>query len=392
MLKWPNRFNVQAGRWLCRTRTCTDGRYRDVFDLIAFLENLDIRADFRQICQILGGIELERPRSRSQPLLHPPLSTVVPSALWQKRARAFATDAQKQLWQPTGRRALAWLKNKRGFTENTIRQARLGWNPRAEYNSPSLWGLPADRRRIWLARGIVIPWYIDDCIWRVNIRRPDADLARDRTRGRKNPAKYIGPAGYGQGLYNADALLPDHPAAMVESEFDCLSIVQYAGDLTASVATGSTCHGLRFRWRAKLLACSFVLLIFDADGNDGLDGLSPSKGEAAALRWMEHLPHAIRWRPRWHDVNQMACEGADIRAWIKAGLSFRTPPEPPASPITIIWPPDQALATIHGQTRRLADGRLEAWYDSLEELATCLDLTQFARQLSEAASTGRSQK
>jgi hypothetical protein len=376
-----DRFNIQAGRWLCRH--CTGGRWRDVFALVTLAENLDLRRDFRQVCRRLGGVD-EALLSRKSPAVpRPAPPTFPPSAAWQERARAFVTYAQEQLWAEFPRPALTWLRD-RTLADETIRQARLGWNPEPLHDKAGRWGFLPEHRPIWLPRGLVIPWFAGGYLWRVNIRRPDDDLARDHRPGLTRPAKYIGPAGYAQGLYNADALRPGQPAILVEGEIDCLTIAQHAPKLVVPVATGATTHAWRPRWIAKLLTCSQVLLAFDADGHDGRDGQAATKGEAAAIRWQSILPNAIRWRPLWGDPNQMAHDGANIRAWIMAGLS----PTSPKPFKVIIWSTDQPLATIQGQTRPLPDGRLEAWYYSQAELAQCLDLTRFARQLTKSGSTG----
>ena len=45
-------------------------------------------------------------------------------------------------------------------------------------------------------------------------------------------------------------------------------------------------------------------------------------------------------------------------------------------PVTFIWPTDTQVGLPAGRWRRLADGRIEAVYESQEELSVCLE---FAR-------------
>jgi len=151
---------------------------------------------------------------------------------------------------------------------------------------------------------VVIPWYIADEVWRVNVRRP--------VRGEDDGSKYIGPPGFSAGLYGADGFRPDVPAVLVEGEFDALTITQTAGELVTAVATGSTAGARRLRWIARIAARPLVLVAFDAD----------DAGEAAARYWCETLPNARRWRPYVHDVNDMHRGGMDVRAWIAAGLEY----------------------------------------------------------------------
>ena len=153
-------------------------------------------------------------------------------------------------------------------------------------------------KRTWLPRGVVIPWEIGGELWRVNIRRPAGD------------PKYLQVSGSASGLYNADALTPNRSAVLVEGEFDALIITQHAGDLVATVATGSTSGARRTRWIAQLALPPLVLVAFDAD----------DAGDKAAAYWLRVLTKAKRWRPFWGDANAMAQDGADVRAWLAAGL------------------------------------------------------------------------
>jgi hypothetical protein len=205
------------------------------------------------------------------------------------------------LWTPRGALALEWLRG-RGLNDETIRNAGLGYNDADRWDTWAAWGLEprAGKRGVWLPRGVVIPWFIGKDLWRINIRRPVGD------------PKYIGPAGFGNGLYNADALVAARPAILVEGELDALTIKQHADDLVTPVATGSTGGARRTRWIARLALCSLVLVAFDAEED---------KGDKAARYWINVLSNARRWRPYWDDANAMAQAGADVRAWIGVGVA-----------------------------------------------------------------------
>lgn len=183
--------------------------------------------------------------------------------------------------------------------------AGLGYNPRDISDMPKSWGI-AKSDNIWLpGPSIVIPWLVDGNYWRINIR-----LLQPRNIGKKQ-YRYIGPAGWANGLYNADTLRANRPAILTEGELDALTIAQYAGDLVAAVATGTTEGSRRDKWIARLAACTLVLVAFDSE----------PAGDRAAQFWLNTLPNATRWRPLWKDPNAMAQAGADVRAWIEAGLS-----------------------------------------------------------------------
>lgn len=281
-----------------------------------------------------------------------------PATAWQERGRQFVAAAQITLWSAAGQPGLAELR-RRGLTETTIRWAGLGWNPADRWEEPGAWGFTGGRK-IWLPKGVVIPWLIDGQIWRIRIRRPDEDLGEDGSR-------YMGPRVFPEGedagndheaMYNVDALLPGRPAVLLEGEIDCLSVVQAAGDLAAPVATGSVSGARRPRWLARLARASTVLVALDAD----------PAGDTNARYWLQLLPNARRWRPFWADPNQMARDGVDLRAWIKAGLPATAGRADNPWPITILWPATHPELAMPPAWRRLPDGRLKAVYYTLPEL------------------------
>jgi hypothetical protein len=84
--------------------------------------------------------------------------------------------------------------------------------------------------------------------------------------------------------------------------------------LITPAATGSTAGSRCTRWLAKLALASVVLIAYDVDPNNA--------GDKAAAWWLNVLPNAKRWRPLWRDVNDMAVDGADLRAWVQAGIGI----------------------------------------------------------------------
>jgi len=232
-----------------------------------------------------------------------PPPTVPPGQKWQTHGKEFVAQCQTNIWNNIGARARAWLVD-RGLTEQTIRDAGLGYNLSEGYEKREIWGLqPAFRdngkpKSVWLPRGIVIPWFIGADLWRINSRRPVGD------------PKYIGPAGFSNALYNVDAVQSTKPALLVEGEFDVLTVRQQVGDIITPVATGSTEGSRRPRWIAKLATCPLVLVTFDAD----------EAGEAARRYWLRMLSNGRYWRPFWADINKMQQDGVDLRGWVLAGL------------------------------------------------------------------------
>ena len=233
------------------------------------------------------------------PLPVAPTAAEPPGELWQQRGREFASQSQRNLWSSPGVVALKWLLQ-RGLRREAIREAGLGYHTHDAYESRETWGLPSGNR-IWLPEGITIPWYISNDLWRVNIRRL-GDLG--------DGPKYIGPAGFQNGLYGADRLRYKKPAMLVEGELDALTIQQEAGDLVTACATGGASGSRRAKWIAKLAVCSLVLVTFDAD----------DAGKEARRYWLDTLAKGKHWQPYWGDVNQMHQDGVDVRQWVQRGL------------------------------------------------------------------------
>lgn len=240
---------------------------------------------------------IPRPSKRSSP----------PSDEWQRRAERMMTACRGLLWENEKGASAAWsYLEGRGFDRQTIDAAFIGVNPETQFDDPESWGLDSDGK-VWLPRGIVIPWMHAGHMWGLNIRRPDGDLEPDADEDWKS-RKYQRAAGSRNALYNADQL-DGRPVALVEGEFDALAIQQET-DQVAVVATGSTAWGRAPRWRALLRCAPVVLVCFDPE----------EAGEEAAKYWTDALPNAVRWRPHLHDAAEMLRAGANIARWIDEGL------------------------------------------------------------------------
>jgi len=268
---------------------------------------------YREACERLGV----EPASVACPSHAPAMLSVAypapllpPNPVWQAHGAVWAGECAARLWQPGGERALDYLRG-RGLHDATLRTHAIGYHPHEGFEPPAEWGLPVvgdgQWRGVWLPRGIVIPWWIDGALWRLNVRRPLS--LRQRLQGQP---KYVGPAGFANGLYNAGALAPERPVVLVEGEIDALTVQQAMGDRVAAVATGSTCGSRRAAWLTRLAQAPVVLVAFDVDANGA--------GDRAAAWWLRALPTARRWRPLRGDVNAMAVAGLDVAAWVEEGV------------------------------------------------------------------------
>jgi hypothetical protein len=236
-----------------------------------------------------------------------------PSEKWRASALAFCGECKERLWsgEKAAKSALSYLHD-RGFNDRTIEAAGLGVNVEDRYPKRTEWGLEpkedrSDGGKVWLPRGVVIPWANPGGIAGVNIRRPSGDVnpnADDHWERRK----YQRAPGPSAPLYGAP--VEGTPVVLVEGELDALAVLQEAEDLVSPVATGSASGARRERWRTLLAEAPAVLVSFDEG----------EAGERASEVWKAALPNAIRWPPHADDTGEMLQQGRSLRTWVRCGL------------------------------------------------------------------------
>lgn len=305
----------KTGRWACRN--C--GIKGDAVNWVMRRDG----CSFVEACGTLGISLAALPhasRTPRQPLMrrNQPANIITPSKereseattnrAWRQAATEFCKGANEWLFLHAPQ-AIAYLKQ-RGFTEDTLMSAWIGYNPKSRHQE---WG----GVKVWLPQGIVIPWTdwtYQYGIMRVNIRQDNPG---------EGP-KYIQAAGGANWLYNGSALKPDSTAVLLEGEFDALTIRQALARFGyVGVATGSATGSRLARWIAKLALCKRVLIPADND----------EAGKRAAAAWRMLLPENSRIIPvpQGKDINdfyQMLCTwpdetgeavnpDAELKAWIE---------------------------------------------------------------------------
>jgi 5S rRNA maturation endonuclease (ribonuclease M5) len=227
-----------------------------------------------------------------------PATHDAPGEKWQSSGRAFTEYCESVLWSDQGIAALEYLHS-RGLRDETIKLARIGYNPGELYRPGDRWSVTG---KVRLAQGITIPWFIEGGLWRITIR--DESVA-------SGDGRYKQVKGGSNGLYLADYLgYRDRPVVVCEGELDALSIAQECGHEVVAVATGTTSGSHTTRWIAELARCERVYIAFDAE----------DKGDNAATWWLERLGHAQRLRPWWADANQMLQDGVNLLDWLQPCL------------------------------------------------------------------------
>ncbi len=301
-----DRFHVTRAWAFCRQ--CWPFGNGERHDAIAYLRWRD-GLTFAEACEALGGdvapgLSVPTRRQRSWVKVTQP-----PGDAWQARAREFVAYAQGQLWRDA--EALAYLRD-RGLSDDTIRAAHLGYNPGEikPGDDPARWGL--EGRRVYIAKGWVIPYESGGVIRYVKVRRRDDDLQCKDPRTGKAPSKYLPIRGSHPPLYGLDGLRGHTDALVCEGEYDCLLLRQHVGDLCGVAALGSATASLDTDTVAVLCGVRRVFVALDSD-DPGQAGAENLAGTSARMRVIPPPGGA-------HDVTDAWKAGHDLAAWAVANI------------------------------------------------------------------------
>lgn len=300
-----DRFSVQphragGGRWSCRG--CSP-HWRDAIAFVQCIDNMD----FKGALAVLGLSGTPPPRRK--PTLRRRLRRenmpanlgdyiALSNSAYQSAATEFCQQAEETLHNPEGQRAREWLTG-RGIKTGDLELAGLGFNSQ-ETNAN--WG----GVKVWLPRGIVIPWLFGGQVWKVNFRRPTGE------------PKYIAAKGAANGLYfgrgyHYSPIKPDSRVILTEGEFDALALrgnCVLLGSSWVVVSTGTASGARVKRWVWDIASACQILLAFDAD----------PAGDAAAAWWASQpgfKDKAIRLRPtHGKDLTDQIKAVGDLTDWI----------------------------------------------------------------------------
>jgi hypothetical protein len=217
-----------------------------------------------------------------------------PPQEWQKAAWGLVDRFQSVLWEDTGARARQWLAERYGLLDSTIQKWRLGLCPQdATYNG------------LYCPRGITIPWWYEQELWAIKIRRP---ATTDRYRRVKTP-NWKGQANALYGIQYWD--LSCKTCLITEGEFDAIFLGQLSGCNVLTLGPQSSV--LANRWFLLLPSIKQAYVVTDADGE-----------ENAATYWLDLLgKRGTRlYPPEGHkDITDAWRAGCDCRAMLPEELA-----------------------------------------------------------------------
>lgn len=332
---WPHQ-NDGAGSWWCRG--CQTGG--DPITFLMVFDGLPFRAAAEAVGRAVdrrgSGLFSKKALGRLMPP-HPEAWTPSEASpregvnfeLWQEKAAAFVEWAAARLLESP--EPLGFLAA-RGITAETAIRFRLGWNPGADgkpaiFRPRQAWGLPKEERagkerRLWLPRGLVIPFFNDgSCLpMRIRIRRPTDDLTADFGQ------RYIVVPGSRMERMLIDP--KNRVFFVVESELDAVLISQDAGLLAGAIALGTSHAKPDQACHAALSNAISIIVSLDND----------EAGQSAQEWWgRQYRAAKIRPVPGVKDPGEM---GAALKPWILSVL-------PPAVTM-FLKDREQAAAPVQG--------------------------------------------
>lgn len=297
-------------------------QHGDVVTFIALMDGLSNSQAAEKLGLVKGSISgPKKPRPIRVNLDEPP------SDVWMGAAMDFVKECRDFLHGPGGKPAVDWL-HARGLSDETIDKQWYGYNPRDRFEDLAMWDV-FEGKKIWLPRGIVIPWTVGNQLWKVSIRRGAKDIAKDEKAGYK-PRKYVAVKGGSNAIYRINTIKAGQPLVIQEGEFDADLLAQLLAQAgitnVSSIATGSTDKGRADNWLVRIAQASPVLFSFDPDAGGT---------EAIKEYWSKVLPSGTAWPGVGGDITEMHLAGRDVVKWFTTGLQIASlaPIVPPVAEI-----------------------------------------------------------
>lgn len=163
---------------------------------------------------------------------------------WSKLAAVIVERASTALWMPEGASALEYLR-KRGFTDETIRFAKLGFIPHY-----STW------HGLRIPSGISIPSFSGGLVTQIRIRIPKPAPGKP---------KYLSVSGgkLRDSLWGIDEIIPNRGVIVFEGEFNALTAWQHGFNAVATTSATNKISSVAHMM--KLMTAPWIMSWFDDD-------------------------------------------------------------------------------------------------------------------------------
>lgn len=234
-----------------------------------------------------------------------PRTVEPPNPVWVKKAESFLFSSYKFLLSAQGKKHRDYL-NSRGIVDETIKRARLGYNPSPVQFGYDAFGLPPEtdksgkNKTVWIPDGIVIPYYDQSGLKRIRIRNANPH-------GKNRYVLLTG--GTTEYLIYPDSDNSKKTVA-VESELDGWLVWQEASDLVNVMALGNSTTRPDTAAFNILTSCPGIVCSLDHD----------DAGLVESVWWKDNLK-ATWWPvPKGKDPGEAFVLGVDLKEWVSRGI------------------------------------------------------------------------
>lgn len=240
-----------------------------------------------------------------------PRQTELPPSTWLKKATQFTFNSYKYLMSGHGKQHREYL-NGRGIPNETIKTARIGYNPSAVQYSLGSFGLIEEKdkagasKTVWIPAGIIIPYFDQDQTGQIRRIRIRSD-----TESNSGGNTYVLLTGGTTEYFLYPGCTTGRPTIVVESELDGWCVWSAAGDLINVVAVGNTTTRPDVVAHHSILSTSpRVLCAFDND----------DAGRKEYLWWKDQFKADWWGTPRGKDPGEAFILGVDMRKWVEEAV------------------------------------------------------------------------
>jgi len=224
-----------------------------------------------------------------------PLS--LPSKKWITAANSFVDYAQQQILQ---RPEILKCLQTRGIDIVAVKKYKIGWNPNELWRDREKWGLPDNKKTLWLPKGIVIP-YIDQHGNTLRLK-----MRRAKGLNADNYSKYIIIPGSANGLWTIGNT-KHKTMVVVESELDAYALHHRVEDFACVVAVGSCLKNPDNVTDYLAKAKKNLIICHDND----------EAGEKMLAKWKRLYPKTVDYpTPIGKDIGEAIQRQLNVRPWI----------------------------------------------------------------------------
>jgi hypothetical protein len=272
------------------------------------------------------------------------------NSAWKKKGNVFVQWAENNLWLGESADVELCLRAFLGLSEEAIRTFHIGWNPDDYLREPSDWGMAADGEKIWLPKGVVIP-YFDlgkfDQLRRIAVRRYD-DATYTLIAGSSREPIILGE--------NREAIV------VVEHDLDAILLNQEIGDMAGVMALSGEQIQPDSQADAILKDARSILISFCKPPGD-----------------FSRFPQSRLWlTDGGENLAEMWRNDKNLMEWVAEGIAMATSPEPVVTAGDSPW---AETARRVAELERLILARLDGQAVPIVVSSTCLihDIAEYAR-------------